>query len=301
MRVTLPTAELLDAVRPRVPAEVQLDLWDWGAAVEGHVDLAVMPYMAPPNLLDVLDECEVAAVQSQSLGYDNVSDHLPGGVAFANAVGVHEASTAELAVALVLAGVRDLPRSMRQQQTGTWEQYWSPGLVCRTVLVLGVGGVGGAVADRLAPFEVDLVRVASRARDDEQGHIHGTDELRDLLPGADVVVIGLPLTDQTRGMFDAELIGTMKPGALLVNVGRGPIVDTDALVDACQRGHIGAALDVMDPEPLPSGHPLWSAPGVLVVPHLGGRSTSMQGRVETLVLDQVRRLVRGEDLAHRVY
>lgn len=301
MFVTVPTTELFERVRPRVPAGVELELWDWKSpAPQRHVDLAVLPYMVGPSALEAIHGADVAAVQAQSLGYNGMDETLPQGVVLCNAVGVHEGSTAELALALVLAATRDLPRAVNQQREGDWTQYWTPGLVGRRVLVLGVGGVGGAIADRLRPFEVDLVRMASRARTDEHGEVHGPESLPELVSNADVVVIGLPLTEQTEGLFDADMIARMKPGALLVNVGRGSIVDTDALVEACREGRISAALDVMEPEPLPQDHPLWTTPGVLLVPHLGGRSTSMDDRVERLVVDQVERLTRGEELAHRV-
>lgn len=300
MIVTLPTQELLDRLAPVVGDDVQLHLWTMeGPSGLGHVDLAVMPYMAPASTLAVLEGEDVAAVQSQALGYDKVADVLPDGVAFANAVGVHEAATAELTLAILLAAQRDVDTYVRE--AGQWNQRMSPGLVDRTVLVVGVGGVGDAIRARLEPFDCRILRSASRARTDEHGEVAGPDDLPRLVGEADVVVLATPLTEQTHHLFDATMIARMKPGALLVNIGRGPLVDTAALVEATAAGRIRAALDVVDPEPLPADHPLWTTPGVLVTPHVGGRSSTMVDRVVALLSRQVERLRRGEGIDHRVF
>jgi phosphoglycerate dehydrogenase-like enzyme len=170
------------------------------------------------------------------------------------------------------------------------------------VLVVGYGRIGRAIARRFAPFEVTLTAVASRARagDELVPHVHGIDELPDLLPDHDVVVVIVPLTDSTRGLVDASLLGGMPDGALLVNVARGPVVDTDALVAECAAGRLRAALDVTDPEPLPEDHPLWTAPGVLITPHVGGATDAMRPRAMALVRRQVEALLAGERVDNAV-
>src|SRR5699024_4574015 len=152
---------------------------------------------------------------------------------------------------------------VRDQDAEHWRWLQRPSLADRTVIVLGHGGVGRETARRLAAFDVDLVRVASHARDDDAGRIHGVDELPELLPRADVVVLAVRLSRDTYRLVDDAFLTSMRDGALLVNVARGKVVDTDALVAHLQAGRIRAALDVTDPEPLPPGHPLWSAPGAL--------------------------------------
>lgn len=299
--ITLPTQELLDRMQQTLGTAAELHLWPMdGPSGLAHIDLAVQPYMSAPNVLDVLAGEDVAAVQAQSLGYDNVDKHLPEGITYCNAVGVHEGATAEIALGLVLAAQRDLHIHFADQPQGEWNQRFSPGLMGLTVLCVGVGGVGTAIAQRLLPFEVTLLRSASRARFDELGEVHGPESLPELVEQADVVILGAPLTDQTRHMFDEQMISRMKQGALLVNIGRGALVDTHALVRATQEGRIRAALDVMDPEPLPSDHPLWTTEGVLITPHVGGRSSSMLDRVVTLLEGQARRLAAREPLDHRV-
>jgi phosphoglycerate dehydrogenase-like enzyme len=147
------------------------------------------------------------------------------------------------------------------------------------------------VEARLLPFECSVVRVARSAREG----VHPISALPSLLPSADVVVLVLPLTDATRGLVDAAFLAAMKDGALLVNVARGPVVDTPALVDALQAGQVRAALDVVDPEPLPADSPLWDCPGLLVSPHVGGSSSAMWPRAYRLVRDQLHRVARGEE------
>ncbi|HVL61911.1 MAG TPA: NAD(P)-dependent oxidoreductase, partial [Microbacterium sp.] len=161
-------------------------------------------------------------------------------------------------------------------------------------LLLGYGGVGRAIEARLAPFEVELVRVASRARDDAEGHIHGIDELPELLPTADIVIVGVPLTDATTGLVDGAFLSAIPDGALVVNIARGGVADTKAVLQHATRGRLRYATDVTDPEPLPTGHPLFDLPNVLVSPHVGGASTAMMPRMARLLRDQIERMSRGE-------
>jgi phosphoglycerate dehydrogenase-like enzyme len=269
-----------------------------------EIRYGVMPYMTSLDLADVtrgLDALEV--VQLQSAGYEQFVGQLPDGVTLCNAAGVHDASTAELALTLTLASIRDIPEFVGSQRDGRWEPLrLRSSLADRRVLVVGYGRIGRAIARRFAPFEVSLTAVASRARagDDLVPRVHGIDELPDLLPDHDVVVVIVPLTDATRGLFDASLLGRMPAGGLLVNVARGPVVDTDALVAACASGRLRAALDVTDPEPLPPDHPLWTTPGVLVTPHVGGATDAMRPRAVALVRRQVEALLAGEPVDNAV-
>ncbi|WP_350227129.1 NAD(P)-dependent oxidoreductase [Barrientosiimonas endolithica] len=168
---------------------------------------------------------------------------------------------------------------------------------------MGYGSVGRAIVRRLQAFETDVTVVASRARegDDLVERVHGIDELRALAPRAEILVLIVPLTDDTRGLVDAELLALLPEQALVVNVARGPVVDTDALVEACQAGRVRAALDVTDPEPLPEDHPLWSAPGVLISPHVGGASTAFEPRALDFLREQLGAHARGEGLTHVVH
>ena len=287
-----------DTVRERLspaPDGVEFVTWSPGDDPIGRIDMLVLGYMGQSNLPALAGQ-PIGLIQGQSLGYDGVAAQLPAGMTYSNAVEVHEASTAELALALVLASVRGIPSAVINQQTETWSGVMEPGLAKRRVLLLGVGGVGGEIRARLEPFDVQLTLVARTARDD----IHGLDELPGLLPDADIVIIAVPLTAGTTKLVDAAFLGHMKRGALLVNVSRGKIVDTDALVDALQSGAVTAALDVTEPEPLPAGHPLWAAPGLLLTPHVGGNTGAMAGRMDRLIREQIRRLLAGEPPANVV-
>ncbi|MFC6356499.1 2-hydroxyacid dehydrogenase [Luethyella okanaganae] len=279
-----------------VPTGVELIVWNLSdAAPRDRIDIVVPPYMGGPSPLARLAGVETRLVQSQSIGYDGVADHLPAGHVFANAATVHETSTAELALALILAAQRGIPDFVRAAERGQWAPARHASLADRTVLLVGYGGVGAAIAARLRPFEVDIVRVASRARDDETGHVHGADELPALLPKADIVVVGVPLTDATRHLVDDAFLTAMRDGALLVNIARGPVADTEALVAHATSGRLRLALDVTDPEPLPHGHPLFSLPNVLVSPHVGGASTAMMPRMGRLLRRQIDHLLAGEE------
>ena len=269
-----------------------------------EIRLAVVPYMTQVSLARVtpgLDALEV--VQLQSAGYEQYAAELPDGVNLCNAAGVHDASTAELALTLTLSSIRGIPDLVASQGRSHWEPLrLRPALADSRVLVVGYGQIGRAIARRFAPFEVTLTAVASRARSGDElvSQVHGIDALPDLLPDHDVVVVIVPLTDATRGLFDASMLGRMPDGALLVNVARGPVVDTEALVAECASGRLRAAVDVTDPEPLPEGHPLWTTPGVLITPHVGGATRAMRPRALALVRRQVQSMLSGEQVDHVV-
>ncbi|MCZ9884533.1 2-hydroxyacid dehydrogenase [Arthrobacter sp. B2a2-09] len=294
LRVCLPDQKLLDAMEPF--ADVEFVVWDLiGPAPADHFDLLVPPYMGRPDALVALDRVTVRLVQSQSIGYDGVADVLPSGCVFANAAGVHETSTAELAVGMMIASQRGIPEFVRNQASGTWGYSQRASLADRRVLLLGYGGVGKAIEARLLPFEALVMRMASRERDDEHGRIYGIDSLYEQLPLNEIVVVSVPLSEHTHGLVDARFLAAMPDGALLVNVARGPVVDTDALLRETSSGRLRAALDVTDPEPLPADHPLWTVPGVLITPHVGGASSAMFPRMVRLITKQISLLKAGEE------
>ncbi|MFE7858365.1 2-hydroxyacid dehydrogenase [Streptomyces sp. NPDC057403] len=262
----------------------------------------VVPYMKSAEIAvrPLAELSSVQVVQTLSAGIDNVQPGLPRlrpGVQVCNARGVHEASTAELALTLILASLRGVPDFVRAQEHGEWLGGFRPALADKSVLIVGYGSIGSAIEDRLVPFEVTrVVRVARSARTTERGPVHPLTDLPRLLPEADVVVLITPLTDSTRGLAGAEFLAGMKDGALLVNVARGPVVDTKALLAELETGRITAALDVTDPEPLPAEHPLWRAPGVLISPHVGGPTSAFRPRAERLLVDQLTRFLNREPL-----
>ncbi len=286
---------LADALGALAPA-VEVVRWDLaGPAPRERIDLVVPGYLMERARLAHLAGVRTRLVQSQSIGFDGIAEVLPPGVVYANAASVHETSTAELAVALTLAAQRGLPDFVRAAQRGAWSFAFHESLADRTVLLVGYGGVGRAIAARLLPCEVNLVRVARRARRVDDVEVHAWGELSTLLPGADIVVVSLPLTAETTRLVDATFLSRMKDHTLLVNVGRGPVVDTDAVVAEASSGRLRFALDVVDPEPLPEHHPLFAMPNVLISPHVGGATSAMFPRVNRLVVEQVHRLQRGEE------
>ncbi|MEU2204123.1 2-hydroxyacid dehydrogenase [Microbacterium oleivorans] len=291
--VTVPTAGLAADLAP-VPDGVEVIVWALDTpAPRPRIDIVVPPYMSDVTF-DRLAGVEIGLVQGQAIGYEGIADKLPPGTVFANATTVHETSTAELAVGLVLASQRRIDRFAVDGREGRWNPVLTDSLADRRVLLLGYGGVGTAIAARLAPFEVEIVPVASRARDEDGVHVHGIDELGDLLPTTDIMIVSLPGGDATRHIVgDAEL-AALPDGALVVNVGRGPLIDTDALVRHTAAGRIRAALDVTDPEPLPADHPLWRNDGVLISPHVGGASSAMRPRMVALLRRQIAHVLAGE-------
>ncbi|GAB3424652.1 2-hydroxyacid dehydrogenase [Flindersiella endophytica] len=299
-RVWLPESP---AVYDGLPGGIAVDVYDGDSeppASISEVEFYVPPYMAGVHTLEVIRQMsKLRVVQTLTAGVENVKPYLPDGVLLCNARGVHDASTAELGVGLILAALRGFPDFVRSQDRGEWRlNDRRQSLADKQVLIVGYGSIGEALERRLLPNECSVVRVARRARPD--AGVHGVDELPALLPQADVVVMLLPNTTETKGMVDAKFLASMKEGALFVNIARGPIVDTDALVAELGRRRILAALDVTDPEPLPAGHPLWTAPGVLISPHVGGNTSAFVPRGRRLVAEQLGRYVAGEPLTNIV-
>lgn len=274
---------------------VRVVLWGLrGPAPEPTIDLVVVPYSMGTLDLARLEGVATQLVQTQTLGYDNLVGRVPAGHRVANAVGVHEGPTAELAVALILASRRGLDRALRAQGQHEWSREWTEGMSGARVVLVGYGGVARAIAARLEPFDCAIEAVATHPRRVEGRDVHGPEDLESLVARADMVVLAVPLSPSTDHLADAAFLARMKDGALLVNVSRGRVVDTDALVAQLRAGRLRAALDVVDPEPLPAEHPLWDAPGLVLSPHVGGLVTSMVGRVASLLRDQVDRLSRGQ-------
>jgi len=264
--------------------------------------VAEVEFYVPPYQMGTVDPelfvrmRSLRVIQTLTAGVDNIRAVVPDHVVLCNGRGVHDTSTAELALTLTLASLRGIPGFVRSQDRGTWEPHWRPALADKVVLIVGYGQIGAAIEARLAPFEVEVVRVARTAREG----VHSIGDLRGLLPGADVVILIVPGTSQTRGLFDARALAAMKDDALLVNLSRGPVVDTGALLAELTSGRLRAALDVTDPEPLPADHPLWSAPNVLITPHVGGASSAMWPRAHRLVREQLGRFAAGEPLVNQM-
>lgn len=262
-----------------------------------QVAFYVPRYMGPVDDLALMVRMpQLRVVQLLTAGYENALRFLPSGAALCNAAGVHDASTAELAVGLTISSLRGLDAFARAMPGGAWLYGRREALADKRVLIVGAGGVGQAIRRRLEPFEADVAMVGRTARPG----VHAAADLPGLLPTADVVVLAVPLDAATHHLVDTAFLARMRDGALLVNVARGAVVDTEALVAQVASGRIRAALDVTDPEPLPADHPLWALPGVLISPHVGGNTSAFLPRARALVAEQLRRFAAGEPLLNRI-
>lgn len=284
--VSVPSADLLAAVGD----DLDVVLWDLtGDPPRSRLDIVVLPYQQDPALARAVSAVECSLVQAQTIGVDDVLEHVPARAVIATAASVHEASTAELALALILASLRRLPDYVRAAEAGVWRQEPGETLAGRSVALVGHGGVGRAIADRLAAFDARVEPFARTAR----GGVRAMSDLGGLLGGIEILVLAVPLTDETHHLVDDGLLAGLPDGALIVNVSRGAVVDTEALLDHVRRGRIRAALDVVDPEPLPADHPLWHERQVLITPHIGGATASMTARMAALIRRQADALVAG--------
>jgi phosphoglycerate dehydrogenase-like enzyme len=263
----------------------------------GQVEVVVLPFGVPPSRMPVLAKLpRLRLIQLMSAGAEHVIPFVPPGVTLCNARGVHDPAVAEWVLAVILAQVRQLPRFLAAQQAGTWDPVRSEPLAGQTVLIVGYGSIGETVERMLAPFGVTVERIARRARPG----VSGLDDLPAVLPNADVVILLVPITPATTHLVDARFLSQMHDHALLVNAARGPVVDTGALLAELRSGRLRAALDVTEPEPLPAGHPLWSAPGLLLTPHVAGAMSTTWSRVMAVVADQLARYAAGEPLLNIV-
>ena len=277
------TAEALGTIRAAAPAGVEV------RPLSDGVDGAefVVP-VGTDDLAALSDARSLRVVQTLSAGTDWLEPHLPPWATLCAARGARDIPVAEWVVGALLGACYG---QLRAAHVRRWEEVAPRELHGARVLIVGHGSIGRAVAERLAPFGVEVAGVASRARDG----VHGVDELPALLPHADVLVVLAPLTGATRGLIGAAELARLPHGALLVNAGRGPVVDGDALAAELAGGRLQAVLDVTDPEPLPPEHPLWEH-ALAITPHNAGDSEPADRRAVALAAEQLARYARGEPL-----
>lgn len=280
------------------PADVQVtecdDLGALPLEVISTADFVILPYegssISIPETMSRLKSVKV--IQTLTAGFDNVLPHIPSGVTLCNAAGVHDDATSELAVLLTLSSLRDMPRSFKAQQEHHWETYFARSLADKNVLLIGYGNVGKAAEKRLLAFGCTVTPVAQSARD----HVRAVSDLPDLIALADVIVLIVPGNAGTNNLVDAKFLASMKDGSLLVNVARGVVVDTQALVAELKTGRINAALDVTEPEPLPADHALWDMPNVIITSHNGGEGDVFWDRARTRIHSQFELWFAGKPL-----
>jgi phosphoglycerate dehydrogenase-like enzyme len=296
LTVTVPDQELLDRLSD-MSDRVELVLWDLLSPLPSDVAERVRVvqighyWAAPERWVRLYETPNLEYVMLPSAGFEHALPRVPPGTILCNGRGVHSTGTAELALALILASQRGLVDAVDAQREGRWYNPELSSLADRRVLVVGAGSVAQAVVDRLLPFEVEITQVARTTRDG----VHGIGELVPLLREADIVVLTVPGSSETYHLLDATSLAALPDGALVVNVARGPVVDTDALLAELQSGRLRAALDVTDPEPLPSDHALWHAPNTIITAHQGGNTDATYARVAQLVRQQLEHLLADEE------
>lgn len=301
----LPSGISLELIplRPTQPVDVEF----WIAPPWTHQAEQMLPFLRG-----------LRVAQATVAGVDGLLRLMPAGVTLCDARGVHNISTAEWALAAILAATKYLPLFDDLRHAGVWSRRKEaeglydalhppatrrhyPNILCEElhgqhVLIVGYGAIGRAIEERLQPFGVNFTRVTRTPREG----VRGIADLPELLPLADIVVLIVPFTKETTALIGAQQLALMKQGSLLMNAARGPVVDTTALLEALYAGRIRAAIDVTDPEPLPDGHPLWSAPNLLITPHIASSTPMFMVRAMQLAADQIGRYLRGEPLENVV-
>jgi phosphoglycerate dehydrogenase-like enzyme len=288
------TGVALEIVRRSAPWGVDI------VALENGVNPEAIDFLVPPSdgsgrVLEVLPDLHrLSVVQVLSAGTDWIEDRLPPQATLCSARGARDGPVSEWILGALLGATTGLLECARIHH---WTDRRLTDLSGWTVLIVGMGSIGQMVRTRLEILGTTVVGVASRPRNG----LRSVDELAELLPGADAVVVLTPLTEATRGLIGVAELAAMRDGALLVNAARGPVIDTDALLSHVADGRLRAVLDVTDPEPLPDGHPLWTAPGVLsITPHIAGDSPRGWAHAAALAGDQLVRWRTGEPLRNIV-
>jgi phosphoglycerate dehydrogenase-like enzyme len=297
MLIWVPVQPVADALAGLDGASVEVVNPDGDGlpASAAQVEFYVPPFFPAPEAVTAMAQMpRLRVVQTLTAGFDRVRPHVPAGAVLCNARGVHDASTAEWVLAAVLASIRQFPYFALEQAAGRWSYRFTGCLAGKTVLIVGYGSIGHAVERRLSGFDVQVRRVARTAREG----VSAVADLPGLLPEADVVILLAPVTSETIGMADAAFLARMKDGALLVNAARGSLVVTRDLVAELASGRLFAAMDVTDPEPLESGHPLWHLPNVLITPHVGASTPISWQTATTFVRTQAERYLSGQPLAN---
>jgi len=270
-----------------IPAESQLE----------DIEFYAPSYMGGIKTFEVIAKMKnLKTVHYSQAGYEDILPHIPSHVILCNASGLHDVSTSELAVGLTIASRRGFAEFMDNQKNGIWQRRRKPALADSHVGIIGYGNIGKRIASLLEMFET---KVTAFSRSGADGAVK-ISEFDKYLPDLDVIILILPLTKESKNFINADRIKKMKDGATLINLARGAIVDTDALVAELNTGRITAGLDVTDPEPLPKGHPLWSAPNLIITPHVGGDSAAFDPRARKMVQEQLTRLAEKKPLLNQI-
>jgi phosphoglycerate dehydrogenase-like enzyme len=300
----LPREISLERIESNLERQIEIEFWIAPTSARGFKQ--VLPHIHG-----------LRVVQAMLAGVDWMKRLVPEGVVLCDGQGMHNIPTAEWTVTAILSSLKFFPFYRDLQHAGEWQRLTEADATYRQlhrgeklttfkvlqeelygkrVMIVGYGSIGRSIEERLLAFGAEIMRVARHPREG----VESIERLPELLPHADVVVLIVPLTDETTGMIGAPELAKMKQGALLVNAARGPVVNTDALVEALQSGRIRAAIDVSDPEPLPKDHPLWSAPNLLITPHIAGSSPMSMHRAIAFAAEQVHRYLHGEPLKNIV-
>jgi phosphoglycerate dehydrogenase-like enzyme len=282
---------------PRGMKLMQSDGFIPSALQLADIEFYVPSYMGDIKTLEVIAEMKnLKIVHYSQAGYDDILPHIPHNVILCNASGLHDVSTSELAIGLAIASRRGFTQFIDNQRKGLWHRQTKPTLADSHVGIVGYGHIGKRITLLLEKFET---KVTPFSRSGNDGAVK-ISEFDNFLPDLDVIILILPLTYESKHFINADRIKKMKDGATLINVARGAIVDTNALIAELNTGRITAGLDVTDPEPLPEGHPLWSAPNLIITPHVGGDSAAFDPRARKMVEEQLERLAQSKPLLNQI-